>query len=65
MAIDYNDMVKKVNDLPQFEQEKIKSIVDKMYEDYEDQKLFSELNKIKKEMSNGEYYTEDQINWEN
>lgn len=31
--------------------------------DYEDQKLYDELDKIKEDMANGEYYTSDQIKW--
>lgn len=61
MAINYNDMLKKINYLPKFEQEKIKTMIDELYEDYADQKLYPELDRIKKEMADGEYYTLDQI----
>lgn len=54
-------MLKKINYLPKFEQEKIKTMIDELYEDYADQKLYPELDRIKKEMADGEYYTLDQI----
>ena len=63
VAIDINSLVNKLNDLPPFEQEKIKNIVDEAYEDFEDQKLYDELDKIKEEMANGIYFTSDQIKW--
>lgn len=63
MAIDYNELIKKINYLPHEEQKKIMNIIDDTIDDYEDQKLYDELDKIKEEMANGEYYTSDQIKW--
>lgn len=63
MAIDYNELIKKMNYLPPTEQESIMNIIDDKLEEFEDQKLYAELDKIKEEMARGEYYTEDQIKW--